>query len=252
MTAPPRIRAVIFDLDGTLADTESQKARAYVDVITGLQGADKPDPRIMPLYERVVGTTDEAMARAAVDELDLAASLERHITALGVDEPWEALHRLRVERYLASHGASDELARHAFGHNVDLLRQQHAAGRAIAVATSSPQREAERVVHALGVRDLVEHVVGRDRVSKTKPDPEIYLFTAELLAAPPAGILVVEDTPLGVQAALAAGMACIAVANSLTGDSLRRQNILEQPWIAYRPDEVSEVAARRIAATEHR
>lgn len=205
----------------------------------------------MPLYERTIGTTDEAMSRAAVDELDLATSLRRHISALGVDEPWEALSRLRVERYLASHGASDELARHAFTHNVDLLKEQHAAGRAIAVATSSRQREAERVVRALGVRGLVEHVVGRDSVSKIKPDPEIFLFTADLLATRPAEILVVEDTPVGVQAALAAGMACIAVANSFTEDSLRRQDILEQRWIAYRPDEVSDLATRRIAAAEH-
>ena len=238
-------------MDGTLADTESQKARAYVDVITNLKGADRPDPRIMTLYERMVGTTDEAMVRAAVDELDLGPSLEPHVAAFGVDEPWEALQRLRVERYLASHGTPDELARHAFTRNVDLLKEQHAAGRMIAVATSSPQREAERVIHALGVNNLVEHVVGHDRVGKTKPDPEIYLFTADLLAVPPEETLVVEDTPVGVQAALAAGMACIAVANSFTTEPLRRQSILEQRWIAYRPDEVSDVAARRIAATEH-
>lgn len=250
---PPflRTQAVIFDMDGTLCDTESQKARAYVDVIGSLQEINDPETHVLALYERMVGMTDETMCRAAVDEFNLSGPLDPYLKLLSVDEHWHALLQLRLKRYLSSYGTAFQLAKCAFLHNIDLLRQQKSLGRKIAIATSSPQFEAQRVISAIGVTHLVEHIIGREQVKNTKPDPEIYLYTAEALGVSSSEVLVVEDSCVGIKAALSAGMACIAVANRFTESSLRTQDFLDQRWIAYSPKNVKNIASLRIHENEN-
>ena len=87
-----------------------------------------------------------------------------------------------------------------------MVRDQRAAGRIVAVATSSFTEEARRVLNAIGVLDLLQVVVGRDQVSHPKPHPEIYLKTAEALNVTPSECIVIEDSPLSARSALAAEM----------------------------------------------
>ncbi len=220
-------------MDGTLADTERLKARAYADVIAGLLDLDEPDPRVLPLYAAYVGNTDRALCETIVEEFGIADLLHDHIRELGVSEPWEALHTLRRDHYRSTHGQPENIARHAIQHNVDLLRAQHAAGRTVAVATSSMTDEATRVLEAIGVFDLLAALVGRDRVANAKPHPEIYLKTAGVLRIKPEQCLVIEDSQLGATSAMAANMPCVIVANQFTDAPLRSQTDIDQQWIVY-------------------
>ena len=246
----PLIRAFIFDMDGTLVDTERLKARAYGEIVRTLLGNPASERRAMELYGKFVGLTDEGLARGMVDELDMGESLEPAMAEYGVSEPWDALNRLRYELYASRHGTAEGLRDAAYPHAVALAREQHERGRIVAVATSSRTGEARRVLRAIGLLDILAGVVGCDQVEKPKPHPEIYLQTASAIGVSPGEVLVVEDSAPGIAAARAAGMAWVAVANGFTASVLRREPEEHQQWIAYEPSELGRVAARRMADQE--
>jgi HAD superfamily hydrolase (TIGR01509 family) len=224
-------------MDGTLADTERLKARAYTDIVAELFKTDDPDPRVLPLYGSFVGSTDRALCEEMVEQFGLSEILIPHVGRLGVSAPWEALHTMRMDHYHKTYGRPEIIAQNAFRHTVDMVRVQRAAGRIVAVATSSSTDEARRVLEAIGVLDPLQVVVGRDQVSHAKPHPEIYLKTAEALGVTPSECIVIEDSPLGARSALAAEMACLVVANQFTGGPLRSFDEIDQRWVAYEPAE---------------
>ncbi|NQW18260.1 MAG: HAD family phosphatase [Chloroflexi bacterium] len=235
MNADSRIKAVIFDMDGTLADTERLKAMAYADCLAELLGLDGPDPRVLPLYTRYVGNTDRALCEAMVDRFGLAESLAKHVQRLGVREAWEALHQIRLEYYRDTYGQPNVIAENQITHNVELLKHFKSTGRTVAVATSSMTDEASRVLKAIGVFDLLETLVGRDQVTNAKPHPEIYLHTAELLQRAPEACLVIEDSPLGAASATAANMPCLVVPNAFTEKVLRERDPVANQWVIQDP-----------------
>ena len=246
------IRALIFDMDGTLVDTEGLKARAYTDVVHTLLGKSDMEQRVTAIYGRFVGLTDDGLARGLVNQLDMGASLEPAVAQYGVSEPWEALNRLRYDLYASRYGTTEGLRNAAYPHAVALACDHRRHGRTIAVATSSRTVEARRVLDAIGLLETLAAVVGCDQVRKPKPDPEIYLSTAAAIGVSPAEAMVVEDSVVGVAAARAAGMAWVAVANGFTESSLRREPEEDQQWITYAPVELRQLAARRIAERDSR
>lgn len=231
------IKAILFDMDGTLADTERLKARAYTDIVSELLETSDPDPRVLPLYGAFVGSTDRALCEEMVEQFGLSEILAPHVERLGVSAAWEALHTMRMDHYHKTYGRPEIIAQNAFRHSVDLVREHSAAGRIVAVATSSFTGEATRVLKAIGVLDLLQAVVGRDQVSQAKPHPEIYLKTAEILGVAPSECVVIEDSPMGAKSALAAEMACLIIANQFTGGPLRAFSEIDQRWVAYDPAE---------------
>ncbi len=240
-------RAFIFDLDGTLADTEGLKALTYKRIVEALVGDYTVGPKVLALYPTLVGGTDEQMVRALVDMFNLAEPLKPFMTKYAVDEPWTALHLLRFEIYRSSVATPGQLRERAYTGTVQLAREQAAAGRKVAVATSSPTDEARRVVDALGLADAISEIVGLDQVKHHKPDPEIYLLAAKRIGVRPGDSIAVEDSPTGIRAALSAGMACIAIANPFTEDPLRSQPFLDQQWVVYDRSTLASVVERRIA-----
>ncbi|MCH8816569.1 MAG: HAD family phosphatase [Chloroflexi bacterium] len=236
------IRAFIFDLDGTLVETELLKARAYAAVSQELLGFDGPDERAIDLYRRIVGATDETAARAMADELGLAGKLPH-----GDEEPWRTLQRLQSDRYRSEFATGNGLRAAAYPHTLELLRQQAASGMAVAVATSSFTAQARRVTSELGIERLLNALVGRDQVTRGKPDPEIYLKTAAILGVAPRKTVVIEDSAIGLEAAVRAGMRCIAVASAFSADGLREQSLLDQEWCVYEPADLAAVVERRLA-----
>ena len=239
------IRAFIFDLDGTLVETELLKAQAYAAVSQTLLGLDAPDERAIDVYRRIVGATDETAARAMVDDLGLASALHD-----ASEEPWRALNRLQAQRYRSDFATGDGLRSVVYQHAIDLLRDQAASGMAVAVATSSQTEAASRVTEEIGIRDLLDVLVGRDQVTNGKPDPEIYLKTAELLGVAPDEVIVVEDSATGLESAVRAEMRCIAIASAFSGDGLRAQTLLHQECCVYRPEDLAGVVRRLLSEAE--
>jgi sugar-phosphatase len=97
---------------------------------------------------------------------------------------------------------------------VELVRSLADAGVPLAVVTSGQRPYAERLLAALGVRDLMDIVVTAGDVVTGKPHPEGYLAAARDLGVPPGEAVGFEDAPAGVAAVKAAGMACVGVATT--------------------------------------
>jgi beta-phosphoglucomutase-like phosphatase (HAD superfamily) len=83
-------------------------------------------------------------------------------------------------------------------------------------------------------------------VERGKPHPEIYQLARTELGIPAEQSLVIEDSPPGVEAALAAGLHCIAVTTPFTRQKLREQNLLEERWIVDDPDVLPDLVRQLI------
>ncbi len=175
--------ALLFDLDGTLIDTES------IALETGLAAfAAHGHPVSRSFLEGLVGKdepTSESLIRAAYPGIDLTAINAAHRTAF-VE---------RVERGLPlKPGAAELLA---------------AANLPCAIVTSSRRAGAHRKLAIAGIAQAFAHVVTLDDVQAPKPAPDPYLLAATLFGFAPGRCLVFEDSETGAEAAHRAG--CVVV-----------------------------------------
>ena len=240
-----RITAFIFDLDGTLVETERLKARSYATVVGDLTGANVPEHRAIELYERIVGSTDEMVCRRMIDEFNIGETLEP------VDgELWKHLHQIRMAEYRETDGAPEQLQANVYQHNIDLLQQQKSIGRTVSVATSSFSDEAKRVLDALGLRVLLDDIVGRDSVTNPKPDPEIYLLAMMRLGLAPEQVIIIEDSPIGTRAAMDSGAAWICVSTPFSRQAIEATSWLDPLWVVHDPATLSETVKRRIESID--
>ncbi|MDQ7088693.1 MAG: HAD-IA family hydrolase [Acidobacteriota bacterium] len=99
---------------------------------------------------------------------------------------------------------------------VALVRRLAAAGLQLAVATSSGVASARSALQRLGVAQAFSALLTIEDVRRAKPDPEIYRLAARRLGLAPCHLVAVEDSPHGIAAARAAGLACIALAGAWT------------------------------------
>ena len=236
------IRAVIFDLDGTLVETEHLKADAYADLIANLTGQDSPDQRAVDLYQDQVGSTDMMICEAMISEFNLAELVnprpgETHAVAL---------HRQRMELYRAKQGAPERLRELAYQHSIDIARNGASEGLSVGVATMSFADEAKRVLAAIGLADVIDTVVGVADVANPKPAPDAFLAAMDRLGVSPTECLVFEDSARGTQAAIASGARWICVATEFSADSLRADSSIDDEWIAWHPSEVEGLIRCRI------
>jgi HAD superfamily hydrolase (TIGR01509 family) len=184
-------RAVVFDCDGTIADTESISDRAWQATLAEHGYTPTPDD-----FRAVIGhpfPQNWAYFAARAD--------------LGERDAFRA--RLR-ERFI--HLFDRELA--VYPDAVTTVAALGEAGVPVAVASSSSRGHVGRVLDRAGIRDHVAAIVGADDVAHHKPDPTPYLAAAAALGVDPRECSAVEDTPVGLTAALGAGMFSIAVVRS--------------------------------------
>ncbi len=238
------VRAVVFDLDGTLVETEHLKAEAYADLIGTLNGKGSSEQDAIDLYRSMVGATDMTICEAMVERFHLEPRLE--------PEPGEtavtALHRQRMAVYRRSYGTPENLRGMVYSHSVDLARMASSEGLAVGVATMSFAEEARRVLGAIGLSDTVQAVVGVDDVTNPKPAPDAFLLAMKRLRATPNQTLIIEDSPRGAQAADASGARWICVGTEFSTEALRRETGLDQNWIAWQPEQLPDLVARRVSS----
>jgi beta-phosphoglucomutase-like phosphatase (HAD superfamily) len=99
-------------------------------------------------------------------------------------------------------------------------------GWRVAVATGSMRHEAELALGSLGIRDRFQAIVTREDCVNGKPDPEPFLRAAGGPGVLPAQCVVIEDSPGGIEAAKAAGMACVAVTHSCPRERLLEADLV--------------------------
>lgn len=93
----------------------------------------------------------------------------------------------------------------------ELVRELHALGVRLAIGSSAPTANIELMLEHMGVRECFSTIVSGDDVTRGKPDPQVFRMAMERLEVAPARSVVVEDAPVGVRAAKAAGASALAV-----------------------------------------
>ncbi len=238
------IRAIVFDLDGTLLETEHLKAEAYAELIGQLTGHGRPVADAIELYRSIVGATDLAVCKAMIERFSLESILAEQSVG---ETPIEAMHRLRMKIYVKRFGTAANLRSLIYPHNIELARSAHGDNLSVGVATMSFSSEARRVLDSIGISDIVETIVGVDQVEQPKPSPEAFLLAMERLEVTPGETLVVEDSARGALAADASGARWICVATEFSKETLRNEPGLDQRWIVQDPNDLNETVLRRIA-----
>lgn len=186
--------AVLFDLDGTLIDSEPIGVRA-LDMFLARYGYTAPPGFI----QRLVGRRAYDNALVMIEEFDLPLTVEALI-----NEERQLVADL-VERNVERLPGATQL--------LHTLRERNIP---IAVATSSLRSYLTMVLRKFGWSELFDATVTGEEVAHGKPAPDIFLRAAELLRVPPTRCLVLEDAPHGVAAGVAAGATVIAIPNSVT------------------------------------
>ncbi|MGC8786349.1 MAG: HAD family hydrolase [Anaerolineae bacterium] len=235
------IEAFIFDLDGTLVQTEPMKNLAYLRAARELSSDHLNEAEILQACTDLIGVPAPETAMELVQRFKLEEAARARMAEFGVDSPWQAFSQLQLRHYNRLLDDTAALRAAQLSHNISLLHEVRARGYRTALATMSYRHETERVLEALGLAHAFEVVITQDDVQRGKPDPEIYLRVAQALAIPPAQCLVIEDSLSGVQAALAAGMWCIAVPTPLTSRSIHEAQVLDRRWIVDDPAAVKAV-----------
>jgi len=191
-------KGVIWDLDGVLADTGEAHFQAWKAVLS-----ERRIPFDRPTFDRVFGmnnrgTLTQLLGRAPTEE-ELAGIADRkellfRQLAGGLVRPMPGAFRLL-----------DDLA---------------GAGWPQAVASSAPQENIDLVVDTFNIRRYFAAILSGAGLPRGKPDPALFLQAARALGLPPERCVVVEDAPVGVEAARRAGMSCIAVATTRPKETL--------------------------------
>jgi HAD superfamily hydrolase (TIGR01509 family) len=195
VTASREIRAVVFDFDGLVLDTETPVYTAWAEAFT----AHGSEPLSIDEWALEVGS-----ARV----LDLVAMLhERATRPVDVD----AMHRVRHARHDALIDVENILPG-----VIAWLDEAEALGLGIAIASSSEVDWVQPHLDRLGILHRFAHISCRDENVPPKPEPDVYLRACAALEVDPRNALAVEDSPNGIAAAKAAGLACVAVPNQIT------------------------------------
>jgi HAD superfamily hydrolase (TIGR01509 family) len=187
VTAAPLPAAVFWDMDGTLVDTEPYWLSAETRLVESYGGVWTEADGL-----QLVGSSLERSAiilqsrgvRLGTDEI-VSVLTDRVLEQIDTAVPWRPGAR-------------------------ELLASLREAGVPSALVTMSIGRMAQRVVSAVGF-DAFDTVVSGDMVAEGKPAPDCYLLAAETLGVDPRSSVAIEDSEYGVAAAVAAGMATIAV-----------------------------------------
>jgi beta-phosphoglucomutase len=221
-----RTVAAIFDLDGTLVQTESLKAQSYARAAVELAPETVRAQEIIVAYDGLVGHSREEVAATLLERFNLEASAEGRMKALGAATPLDAYMMLRLRIYEAMIADERLIREQEYPWSTALLREVRAAGYPVGIATMSHRKHAELVLERLGLTGAVDVLVTREDVREPKPSPEIYLLIAAKLGAAPDRCFVLEDSLPGVRAAIAAGMSCVAITNDMTRDAIHAAKAL--------------------------
>jgi HAD superfamily hydrolase (TIGR01509 family) len=185
------VELVIFDCDGVLVDTEEIGARISAQALTRLGWALTPQEAL----DRFLGCTDEYFAQQA--ELHLGRPLPP-----GWDDTIETLCDAAYATELKPVPGVETV-----------LDELNALDVPVCVASNGSHDKMRRTLGATGLHSRFDGRIFSARdVARGKPAPDLYLHAAQSMGAEPSRCVVVEDSPRGVEAAQAAGMACIGYA----------------------------------------
>jgi len=195
---PPQLRALVFDFDGVVVDSEPMHERALRFAAGKLGMSFTPEMST----QRYVGLADRDAYKLICQDNQQAPSIE------GFDE-------LSAHKWEFAQAAIAKGEVPAYPGTIALMHEAHAASIPMAICSGARGHEIMLMLERLNVRSLMKYIVSADDVKDSKPHPEPYLLTASRLKVPPACCVTIEDTDKGVASAKAAGYFVIAVGHTL-------------------------------------
>lgn len=201
---PNNIKAVLFDMDGTLVDSESLTERAMLALLAE-RDLDTTNLDLVQFHgvtwRRIANRLLELYPDVAPDTDHLANEIEARFQLLFEQHPPDLIP-----------GAED-----AFRDAASIFPTT------TTIVTGSESRAVEVLLDRTGLRDVCVGYTSCDQYRLSKPDPQSYLMAAERLRVAPGSCLVFEDSLPGMQAARAAGMSCIAITCGVAARVLQAQ-----------------------------
>ena len=207
-------RGVVWDVDGTLIDSEPLHYEALL-AVCGRYDCSVDEEANRSMLGLSLGAVWDVLTAAGSS---FATSRDRWVSEI-------------IDYYVDNVDGS--MARPGARETVDMLE---ASGVAQAAVSTAERRIVLANLEAVGVHDALQFAIAREDVVLTKPDPGPYLAAARRLALPPSQCVAVEDTPIGVASARAAGMFVVAFPNAMTNEldfsaaDLRVEHLAEVPW----------------------
>lgn len=200
------LKAVIFDMDGVIIDSEPMHAKAAILAL------EKYNATVtMDYIDKFIGSTTKYMCETMVAELLLETTPEELLRAN--EEMRAYLQKKEGHRVIP--------------YIIDLIRDLHRNDIKLSIASSSPAKDIEEVMDSLNIRQYFDSYVSGSMVAKPKPAPDIFLLAADRLGVTPSECIVIEDSFHGITAAHAAGMTGIGFINPHSGNQdLRKASML--------------------------
>lgn len=183
-----KIKALLFDMDGLVLDTEKLYTRFWQEAARTLG---------FPM------TKEQALGMRSLNRGAGAAKLKSYF---GDSVDYETVRKKRIELMDAFVAANGVELKPGIGELLTFAKEQ---GIKTAITTSSPMERTKCYLSQVGLVDAFDELVSGYMVEKGKPEPDIYLYAAEVLHVKPCECMVLEDSPAGILAAHRAG--CIPV-----------------------------------------
>lgn len=196
------VRALLFDLDGTLADTKHAHADAWVRWAARHNIAVSRDEYMSDYFGR--------------SNKEVMPGLMPHLA----HQP-DVLHELALEKERDFLAVSLEGGIPPMPGLHELVRRALARGLPMAIASAAPRDNVETIARILSLDDHIHVRLSQDHVTHPKPAPDIYLMAAEHLGVAPADCVVFEDSRFGLMAGHAAGCRTIAILSLHTEEELK-------------------------------
>jgi beta-phosphoglucomutase len=200
----PEIAAVIWDMDGVLADTTSQHLLAWQETFArrGIKFTEED-------FKRGFGIRNDAIIKNTLGEQTTKAEIE------AIAREKEATFRRIIGKDIKPLPGALKLLKTLYDHGIRM-----------AIASSTTIENIRLIVGSLGIAKYLKAVITGHDVTEGKPSPKVFLLAARRLGAEPKNCIVFEDAVAGVKAAKSAGMYCVAVTNTHPGEKLNEADLI--------------------------
>jgi len=198
----PKKKAVIFDLDGVISDTQRLHFEVDIEVLKR-KGIDFSFKRI----KKYAGVSDREFFRELIFKKKKFSEKEMEKI---IEMKYEILFEKMKKNLKPIKGV------------IELIKRLKRNSFRLGVASSSPKKAVNFILSSLKIKKYFNVILSRGDILRAKPDPEIYLKAAKLLRLKPEDCVVIEDSPSGIMAAKLAGMKCIAITTSLKKKQLKQ------------------------------
>ena len=200
----PTSKAVIWDMDGVIADTAPYHLKAWQGVFrergVNFTGED---------FRHNFGQRNDTIIRNTLGA-DISQS---EIDVIASDKERNFRHRVK-QNIKPLPGA------------IKLITSLKEDGFSMALASSAPMENIQLVIQGLGIKSSFQAIVSGREVTEGKPSPQVFLLAAERLGVEPRDCIVIEDAIAGVTAAKRAGMYCMALASTHPRHSLMEADLI--------------------------